>query len=401
MKEQKFIPILLGSDRNVYGLAIGFYEQYHIKSIAVCKKKYNETRYSKLIKFYKNIDNDKKDVLFATLRQIKEQYPQAKLIILTCSDVYTRLVIENKEELEKDFIVPYINKDLMEKLIIKENFYKTCEKYHLNYPKTVICNKDNYQKIKIDFEYPIIVKPSDSVSYWKSSFEGKKKIFVLQSEDEFRKVLNDIYSSTYDKDFIIQEYIPGDDTSLRVLNAYVNSKHKVTFMALGNIILEDKAPDSYGDYDAIIPTYDKKLFDKIKGFLEEIKYTGFANFDLKYNKEKGTYTLFEINIRQGRSHSFVTLGGMNITKYLVDDVIYHKDTEIEYLNNKYLWTLVPKKLLLTYVKNEEILKEIKEFYENKKVKNLLYYKKDLCLIRFLILKRRDYYSFKKYQKYYK
>ena len=401
MKEQEFIPILLGSDRNVYGLAIGFYEQYRVKSIAICKKRYVETRYSNLIEFYRDDNADKKDIFFKTLELIKEKYPNAKLILLSCNDVYTRLLIENKNELSKNYIVPYIDQELMESLIIKENFYKTCEKYHLNYPKTVICNKDNYKKIKIDFEFPIIVKPSDSVKYSKSTFEGKKKIFRLQNDDEFRKVLDNIYSSEYDKDLIIQEYIEGDDTSLRVLNAYVNSKHKVTFMALGNIILEDKAPESYGDYDAIIPTYDKKLFDKIKKFLEEINYTGFANFDLKYNKKNDTYTLFEINIRQGRSHSFVTLGGMNVTKYLIDDVIYHKDTKTEYLNNRYLWTLVPKKLLMKYVKNEEILKEIKELYKQHKVKNLLYYKKDLGILRFLILKKRDYYNVKKYKQYYK
>lgn len=401
MKEQEFIPILLGSDRNVYGLAIGFYEQYNIKSIAICRMNYIETRYSKFIEFYRDENANKKEVFFKILKDIKETYKDNKLILLSCNDVYTRLLIENKEELKNDFIVPYIDEELMNSLIIKENFYKTCEKYHLNYPKTVICNKKDYKKVKIDFDYPIIVKPSDSVSYFKASFEEKKKIFLLQNEEEFRNTLNNIYSSTYDKDLIIQEYIPGDDTSLRVLNAYVNSNHKVTFMGLGNIILEDKAPESYGDYDAIIPTYDKKLFDKIKTFLEEIKYTGFANFDLKYNKEKGTYTLFEINIRQGRSHSFITLGGMNVTKYLIDDVIYHKDTKTEYLNNKYLWTLVPKRLLLKYVKNEEIKKEIKDLYQEHKVKNLLYYKKDLGLLRFLTLIRRDYYSFKKYKKYYK
>ena len=401
MESQEFIPILFGSDRNVYGLAVGFYEQYKVRSIAVCKKKYIETKYSKLIEFYNDINIEKKDVFYKTLHTIKEKYSNAKLILLACSDVYARLIIENQEELKKDFIVPYISEELMNSLIIKENFYKTCEKYGLNYPKTIICNKNNYQNITIDFDYPIIVKPSDSVSYWKSSFIGKKKIFLLQNEKEFKTILNNIYSSTYDKDLIIQEYIPGDDTALRVLNAYVDSNHKVTFMALGQIILEDKAPDSYGDYDAIMPTYDERLFKKIKDFLEEINYTGYANFDLKYNKEKDTYTLFEINIRQGRSHTFVTLGGLNITKFLIEDVIYHKELETEYLNNRYLWTLVPKGILKKYVKNKEILKEIIELYKQHKVKKLLYYKKDLCFKRFLMLKKRDFFNYRKYKRYYK
>ena len=401
MEKQEFIPILFGSDRNVYGMAIGFYEEYKIHSIAVCKLKYIETKYSKLLEFYSNSDIEKKEVFLKTLHDIKEKYHNSKLILIACSDVYARLIIENKKELEKDFIVPYIDEDMMNSLIIKENFYKTCEKYDLNYPKTVICNKKNYKNIKLNFDFPIIVKPSDSVNYWKSSFEGKKKIFLLNTEEEFRKILNNVYSSTYDKDLIIQEYIPGDDTALRVLNAYVDSNHKVTFMALGQIVLEDKAPSSYGDYDAIMPTYDERLFKKIKEFLEKINYTGFANFDLKYNKEKDKYTLFEINIRQGRSHTFVTLGGLNITKFLVEDVIHHKKLKTEYLNNRYLWTLVPKRIITKYVKNEEIVKEIKKLYKKHKVRNILYYKKDLSIRRYLALKKRDFYLFKKYKKYYR
>ena len=399
MEVQEFIPILFGSDRNVYGMAVGFYEEYNIKSIAVCKIGYSETKYSKIIDIYQNKDIEKKEVFFKTLKDIKHKYKDKKIILIACSDVYVRLIVENKKELEKDFIVPYIDLDLMNQLIIKENFYKTCKKYNLDYPKTIIATKDNYKELKLDFDFPIILKPSDSVSYWKSTFWGKKKIFIIYSKDEFNDILNRIYNSTYESDLIIQEYIEGDDTNLRVLNAYVDSNNKVTFMALGQIVLEDKAPASYGDYDAIIPTYDKKIFDKMKKFLEDINYIGYANFDLKYNKKTNSYKLFEINIRQGRSHSFTTLGGYNITKYLVDDMIYHKKRDIEYLETEYLWTIIPKRIIMKYVKNEEIKDKIKLFYKEKKVKNILYYKKDLSLKRFIELNKKN--NDKKYKLYYK
>ena len=399
MYNQEFIPILFGSDRNVYGMAVGFYLEYNIKSIAVCKLRYIETKGSKLIEFYQNENIETKDVFFNTLKEIKEKYNKSKLILIACSDVYARLIIENKDKLQKDFIVPYIDKSLMNKLIIKENFYKTCSEYNLDYPKTIICTKDNYKDLKIDFDYPIIVKPSDSVSYWKAKFNGKKKIFIVDTEEEFREILNNVYNSTYKSDLIIQEYIPGDDTKLYVLNAYVDSNHKVTFMALGQIVLEDKAPASFGDYDAIIPAYDQELFDKMREFLENIDYIGYANFDFKYNEKTKSYKLFEINIRQGRSHSFVTLGGMNITKYLVEDMIYHKKREIEYLDNEYLWTIVSKKVLLNCINNEEMKLRVKKLYKEHKVKNILYFKKDFSLSRFLRLYKRNFSD--KYKLYYK
>ena len=399
MKNQEFIPILFGSDRNVYGMAVGFYKEYHIKCIAVCKLKYIETKDSKLLEFYQDYNIENKDVFFETLKKIKEEYNNSKLILIACSDVYARLIVENKQELENDFIVPYIDEDLMNKLIIKENFYKTCEEYNLDYPKTIICTKENYNDIEIDFDFPIVIKPSDSVSYWKSKFEGKKKIFIVKEEEEFRNILNNIYNSEYKSDLIIQEYIEGDDTDLYVLNAYVDSNHKVTFMALGQIVLEDKSPQAFGDYDAIIPAYNQDLFDKIKLFLENINYIGYANFDFKYNKKTDSYKLFEINIRQGRSHSFVTLGGMNITKYLIDDVIYHKNIETEYLKTEYLWTVVSKRILLNYINNDDIKEKVKRLYKEHKVRNILFFKEDFNLIRYLKLYRKNFSN--KYKLYYK
>ena len=401
MENQEFIPVLLGSDRNVYGMAVAFHEKYKIKSISLGKIDYLETAHSSIIESYKNENIESQTIFMKKLKEIYNKYKDTKLLLIACSDVYMKLVIKNKKELEKYFLVPYIDEELMNKLVLKEEFYKTCEKYNLDYPKTKICTFDNYKDFKTNFTYPIIIKPSNSVEYWKSEFEGKKKIFIAQDENEFRDILNKIYNSTYKDNLIIQEYIPGDDTKLRVLNAYVNQEHKVTFMALGHILLEEKTPQSIGDYGAIISTYDKALFDKMQKFLEEIKYVGYANFDFKYDERDKKYKLFEINIRQGRSSSFTTVSGKNITKYLVDDFIRNRTSDIEYLNNEYLWTIVPKYVILKYVKDEKLKEKVKKLYKEKKVRNILLYKEDLSLKRYVKIKLKTLNYIRKYNKYYK
>ncbi len=401
MQEQEFIPILFGSDRNVYGMAVAFHEEYQIKSIAIGKKDYLETKYSKIIVPYKNLDIENKKTFLKVLKGIKKEYPDKKLLLIACSDVYMRLIIENKKVLEKDFLVPYIDKNLMEKLVLKENFYKTCQEYNLDYPKTVITTYDTYQDLELEFDFPVIIKPSDSVMYWKADFLGKKKIFIAYSKEEFDDILGRIYGSTYKGNLIIQEYIEGDDTYLRVLNAYVTKNHKVTFMALGQILLEEKTPASIGDYGAIIPTYDKDLFDKMQKFLEEIEFQGYANFDFKLDKRTNSYKLFEINIRQGRSSSFVTVSGKNIVKYLVDDFIYDKERDIEYLDNKFLWTIVPKGVIMKYTKNDELKDLAKKLYKEHKVRNILLYKNDYSFKRYFLIKLKTLNFYRKYHKYYK
>ena len=119
--------------------------------------------------------------------------------------------------------------------------------------------------------------------YWNCRFENKKKVFLAQTEDEFKRILKAIYSSTYTDNLIIQEFIPGDDSKMRVVNCYSDKNGKVRMAALGKILLEECSPDGIGSYAAIISDYDKEIIDMIIKFLEGIKFKGFSNFDIKYD----------------------------------------------------------------------------------------------------------------------
>lgn len=119
-------------------------------------------------------------------------------------------------------------------------------------------------------------------------------------------MLHRCYEAGYPDEMIIQDFIPGGDENMRVLNAYVDKNHKVRMMCLGHPLLEDPSPKAIGNYVAILPDYNQQVYQQIQDFLEKIEYTGFANFDMKYDPRDGSYKLFEINLRQGRS-SFMLL----------------------------------------------------------------------------------------------
>lgn len=63
----------------------------------------------------------------------------------------------------------------------------------------------------------------------------------------------------------------------------------------------------------------------IQTYLESIKYTGFANFDIKYDARDNSYKVFEINFRLGRSSFFSTFAGTNLFAEAVEDLIYGKE----------------------------------------------------------------------------
>lgn len=131
---------------------------------------------------------------------------------------------------------------------------------------------------------------------------------------------------------------------------------------------------------------------KMKSFLEDIGYIGFANFDMKYDERDGKYKLFEMNLRQGRSSYFVTAGGYNLAKYLVDDIIYHKDDGFTIANNKVLWSIIPKKVIYKYVSDESLINEAKELINQGKYVQSMFFGGDAGLKRriYFYINQRHY-----------
>lgn len=398
--ETDFIPVLLGSDANVYGMARAFHEEYNVRSIAVSKTIFTATVDTQIIDFVLEKDLENPEKFLNKLMEVYNTHKDKKLLLVPCGDGYVKLVVSLQEKLRDYFYFNCLSPELLKTLTLKESFYDICDKYGFDRPKTEVISFEDYKQKPISIEFPVIIKASNSVEYWKCSFPGKMKVFVAQDKDEFYKIVDAIYASSYKDHLTIQEFIPGDDTYMRVLNCYVGKDKKVKLMALGHPLLEEHTPQGIGSYVAIINTYDKDLLEKFKFFLEDVGYQGFANFDMKYDVRDNKYKLFETNVRQGRSSFYVTASGYNLAKWLVDDVIYNKPQEFTIDKNEHLWIQVPKGIIYKYVKDEKLLKKVRELIKAKKCTNSLFYKKDLNLKRYIKLKLNMLNHYRKYKRYY-
>lgn len=395
-----FLPVLLGSDANVYGMARAFHEEYGIHSIAVSKTVYTATVDSKIIDFVFEPDLENPEKFLAKLIEVKNQHKDKRLLLVPCGDGYVKLVVKFQNELREHYYFNCLSEELLERLSMKESFYEMCDEYGFDYPKTEVVSFDDYKTKKIKIKFPVIIKASNSVEYWKCEFRGKMKVFVAQDQPEYDRILAAIYASSYKDHLTIQEFIPGDDSYMRVLNCYVGKDKKVKLMALGNPLLEEHTPQSIGNYVAIINTYDEILLDQFKVFLEKIGYQGFANFDMKLDMRDGKYKIFETNVRQGRSSFYVTASGYNLAKWLVDDVLYDVKMPLVIARKEHLWIQVPKGIVFKYLPNEELRQKAKQLIKAGKCTNSLFYDKDLSIKRYAKLKVNMLNHYRKYKKYY-
>ncbi|MCD7827076.1 MAG: hypothetical protein LUG85_00855 [Clostridiales bacterium] len=376
-KEREFMPVILGADITAYSLARSFYEEYSIKSLVVSQKQAKIISESKIIENRVIPGLDDVNFLVEQLIKIGKEFKgKKKLILMGCGDFYVRDFVDNKKVLEEYYVIPYIDKELMDKIVLKDKFYEICEKLGINYPKTYVYNCGEENDLKFDFDYPVIAKTANSALYHYAEFPGKKKVFRFNTEEELKTMLSNLEKSSYDYKFLIQDCIPGDDSNMRVLTCYCDQNSKVKFAALGHCLLEDHTATAIGNPVAIINEVDEKIVADAVKFLEYVGYKGFANFDIKYDSRNGTYNFFEINVRLGRSNFYVTGSGFNTVKWIVDDLIYGKELEYTVADKENLFTVVPKGIILRYVKDGELRSRVKRLWKQGKVSYPLYFKPD-------------------------
>ncbi len=344
---QQLIPVLLGADLNCYNVARAFHEAYGVISYAFGRYPIGVTQHTRIVSFQAVPDLDDAAVMIRTVNAFAQEHPDAALILMGCTDDYVAMIIRNKAAISDRYVLPYIEEALMDDITSKANFYTYCEQHGIPYPKTVIAEPGHIPVIP--FSYPVILKPSSSVLYWKHPFDGMKKVYTADNEEEAHRILSQIYANGYPDKVIIQDRIPGNDTYMYTLTAYSDRTGKVRMMCLGHVLLEEHTPKGLGNHAAVITEKNDALMDMLKTFLENVGYVGFSNFDIKLDPRDGQMKLFEINVRQGRSNYFVTAAGNNIARWIVEDWIEKRSFEgCLYSEREIYWRYIPDRIVYRY-----------------------------------------------------
>ena len=400
---KKIIPVLLGADLNCYSVARAFHEAFGVRSYAFGRYELGPTKYSKLVKFTGMEDADKPEVVLPVLEAFAKEHADSNLFLVGCTDAYADLIIENKEFLSRYYFCACPKAELAQKLISKEAFYEMCVTHGMEFPKTVVVKdvSETEKLFSLPFSYPVIVKPSSSIRYWQNPFDGMKKVYKADTPEQAKEIAETIFASGYDDSLIIQDFIPGDDSRMYVLTAYCNQSAKVKMMCMGHVLLEEHTPKGIGNHVAILTEYHGELMDTVRAFLESVGYTGFANFDIKFDERDGKFKIFEINLRQGRSNYYVTHSGANIAKLLVSDATGEMDGEALIIREPSFWHTVPKKIIYSYIKDEDVLRSVKALVKKGNSASSFFYGYDLRMnpLRLAYVMIHNHRYFKKYKLY--
>ena len=142
MKEQPFVPLLLGADINVYSMARAFHEAYGVKTVAYGMYPSGPCYGSSVIDYRVSAQNDRPEKVLENVEHVSAQFPGKTILLLGCGDNYLTAIAANLGKYPENVVAPYVSLPQMEGLIHKERFYALCEEYGIDHPATFVYQKE-------------------------------------------------------------------------------------------------------------------------------------------------------------------------------------------------------------------------------------------------------------------
>lgn len=365
----RFVPVVLGGEVFAYSLARCFNEAYGIKTIVLSAVNVRVTSSSRFVDYRICPEMGQgDDAIVALLSRLGEDLKQQGKVALVIgsADWHARLLSSHKEELSRWFAVPYNDFELLDEITQKERFYELCEELDIAYPRTwsFDCSDPNVQIDAESFTYPVIAKPSNSARYDLMSFEGKQKIYEVHEPRDLTRIFNLLRDAGYDRELVVQDFIPGEDDALRSLTTFSDASGDVRVVSGGRVVVQDHSPFLIGNPLCILSERVERIIEDAKRFIKHTGYRGYANFDIKFDVRDGQYKFLEVNTRPGRNTYYMALGGANIAELLVDEYILGREIPYREAYDRFLYTCVPAKVIRKTVQNKELRDEVLSMYRN-------------------------------------
>jgi D-aspartate ligase len=351
-----FDLVLLGTDIGIYGLARAFHERYGVRSTVISRVVAGPIKNSRIID---TVDLGESAQRAETLAELERQGEQRRArgrttVLLSNADTFSRMLSDRAEWLGQWYVVPAVDGAVLDMVADKIEFGKVCHELDIPTPRTLVqdfsgADEPGWEPDEVDLTYPLVAKPAVGAAYEGLKFEGKKKIYKVDTPGELRTIFDLVRGSGFRDRFVVQELIPGDDTAMRSITAYIDQFGEVTLLATAQVLLQEHTPLALGNPASMITTPYPELMEHAERLLKHVGYHGFANFDVKLDPRDGVMKFFEVNPRIGRNNFYVTAAGANVAEFIVTDLVENRRHDQVVVRNEILYSVLPQFLLKRYL----------------------------------------------------
>lgn len=295
MSEIKFensCALVLGGHVNGYSIVKELYEQ-GVKNIALFDQGRSLARFSNKVKYRAVIDKSSEKLL----RELKNLHEHYDYIVPFPTD---DLQLENLHVIYDevcDFCYLPFNRETLLDSSDKFFQYQTCEKIGVPYPKTVNAKSVNDLDSIDGLTFPLLIKPSTRKDLTVDVF----RVLYLETKDDYLSAKANLADKiTKGVEFVISEYIPGDDTNIYAYTCFRSQQGEILNEWIGKKLTQ--YPDNYGVFCSASNEAPEAVLIQGRKLVEALNAYGIVEPEFKYDCRDGKFKLMETNLRSMMWH---------------------------------------------------------------------------------------------------
>ena len=249
---------------------------------------------------------------------LREAHRFGGSVLIPASDESVVAVSRHKSRLEHAFRVACPEWEIVERFIDKSKTYALAEQHHIPAPRTFLPRSegelDDYAAV---IGFPLLLKPAEGHLFYE---RFKRKMVRADTLTQLRNA----YGPAVDAGLkvMVQEIIPGGDSSVVNYNAYVWDGQATTEFTARQI---RKAPPAFGSPRVAMSERIPEVVGPGREILAAIGYYGFACTEFKLDSRDHVYKLMEVNGRHNLSGLLAVRCGINFPllqyRHLVDGAL--------------------------------------------------------------------------------
>ncbi len=278
------------------------------------------------------------DLMIKFGKEIKQ-----KAVLFATGDEYLIFLAKHSEELEKFYIFPDLDKEILDNFLNKKKFYELCIKHGLLIPDTYFPkNVNDIKPISKKIRYPCILKPIYT-HIWAEEF-GLRKAIKVYSEEELIKEFMQLKRMR--ENIIIQEVVQGDDDQIYFFAAYFDLNSSPHSIFTGRKLRQ--YPLEFGTTTLAESVLEPQVAELSVNFLRAIKFHGICDVEFKKDPRDDQFKMIEINPRVGRWYSLLDRVNANVVYNAYLDLIGERMEESKIISGNIKWILLSRDILSAF-----------------------------------------------------
>jgi len=235
---------------------------------------------------------------------------RSKLLLIATNDESALFVARNASQLQDRFLFPANTIEVVWSLYNKKSMYLLAKRLSIPTPETVFPES---LKDVLEFgeraEFPVMLKASDNIH---TSRRAGKKMVIARSKDDLIRQYHAMEDGSHPS-LMIQEYVPGGDDSVWMLNGYFDEHSQCLFSITAKKIHQTPVYTGMTALGVCLPN--PEVESATKTLVKAVGYKGILDIGYRYDARDRLYKLLDVNPRLGATFRlFVGHNGMDVTR---------------------------------------------------------------------------------------